>query len=278
VSDAIVKSAPVAVGVRGAELADIESLQRLATMIVASGLAPKGDQMPTVAVKILLGLELGLPPMASLKTICVINGRPSIFGDAGKALLLASGKLAKAPEIAWFGTPDRDDWECVVRMERVGMPGTFVGSYSVADAKRAKLWGKAGPWTEHTRNQIKWRAWWFAAREGFADVLSGVSSAEESLDLPKDVEAEEAPSEPPKALAARVLAKLEQQAIVEPGATGEACEPEDEKTEAPPAEPAAEVAFAQPEEGDGPPPGWKLEGDPVAHNPRGSRRKPREPH
>lgn len=184
-------------GSRGVQLSSIDDLLRMATVIVGSGLAPQGDTPQKVAVKIQLGLELGLPPMASLTKIAVINGRPGIFGDAGKALVLGSGLQEAAPRVVWSGEPGQDDWTCDVWLKRKGVAGEFHGSFSVAQAKRAKLWTKTGPWTDHPGRQIEWRAWWWAAREGFADVLGGISAGEELVDVetepPKDVPVEVKP-------------------------------------------------------------------------------------
>lgn len=186
----------VTVGNRGIELHSLDDLLRMSTIVVGSGLAPKGDTPQAVAVKMQLGLELGLTPMSSLKNIAVINGRPGIFGDAGKALLLASGKLDGAPKIAWSGNPTGDDWTCTVTMKRVGLTGEFVGTYSVARAKRANLWRKAGPWSNDPDRQLEWRAWWYAARDGFADVLGGIGAGEELQDIepeaPREVAVETA--------------------------------------------------------------------------------------
>ena len=176
---------PVLVGDRGIALQNLDDLLRLANVVVASGIGPKGDSAPAVAIKMQLGLELGLPPMSALKSIAVINNRPSIFGDSGKALLLASGLQDGAARYKWSGAPGSDEWACRVTLKRKGMEGEFVGEFSVAQAKRAKLWNKEGPWTQYPDRQIEWRAWWRAAKEGFADVLGGISAGEEELDMPE---------------------------------------------------------------------------------------------
>jgi len=198
-SPSSVPAKSVKIGSSGVEVRDLEDLQRMSNLIVASGYAPKGDTPQGVAVKIQLGLELGLPPMFALSNIKVLNGRPSIFGDAGKAILMASGMLDGAPEIKVLGKPD--DFEVIVKMRRKGMAGEFVGTFSTQDAKRAKLWGKTGPWTDYLIRQATWRAWWFAAREGFADVFGGIGGAEEVDDIPREASFEvKAPQARPRTL------------------------------------------------------------------------------
>mgnify|MGYP000367196687 CR=1 FL=1 len=122
----------------------IEEVFRLAQGIAASGLAPKGmDKPEQITVAILTGLEIGLPPMFAIQKIAVINGRPSIWGDAVPALLWARGFKIKE----WIeGEGDARAAHCeVTRPDGDKIERTF----SVAKAKKAGLWGKAGPWTQH---------------------------------------------------------------------------------------------------------------------------------
>src|SRR5882724_3760178 len=37
------------------------------------------------------GYEVGLKPLQALQSIAAINGKPGLYGDAGKAILLAAG-------------------------------------------------------------------------------------------------------------------------------------------------------------------------------------------
>lgn len=171
---------------RGVQIRSIEDLERVARIVVASGLAPRGDNAQAVAVKIQMGLEVGLKPMASLNKICVINNRPSLFGDAGKALLLRSGLLADAPKTTFEGKKFEPEWTCTVRMKRKGFGGEFVGTFSWEQAVKAGLTKKSGPWQDYPERQMAWRAWWWAAREGFSDVLGGLDGAEELYDMPQE--------------------------------------------------------------------------------------------
>ena len=54
-------------------------------------------------------------------------------------------------------------------------------SFSVADAKKAGLWSKSGPWTQYPRRMLQMRARSFALRDVFADVLKGTYSHEEMV-------------------------------------------------------------------------------------------------
>lgn len=50
------------------------------------------------------------------------------------------------------------------------------------DAKRARLLGKQGPWTDYPERQCYWRAASLAYRDGAADALMGLAVAEEVRD------------------------------------------------------------------------------------------------
>jgi hypothetical protein len=120
--------------------------------------------------------------MQALQNIAVINGRPSIWGDAALALVRGSAVCDDVIETI-DGSGDQRTATCVAK--RVGkepVPRTF----SVADAKKANLWGKAGPWQQYPDRMLQQRARGFALRDAFPDVLRGVITAEEAQDIPRD--------------------------------------------------------------------------------------------
>jgi hypothetical protein len=57
-------------------------------------------------------------------------------------------------------------------------------SFSVADAKKASLWGKAGPWSNYPKRMLQMRARSWALRDAFPDVLRGIGIKEEQHDIP----------------------------------------------------------------------------------------------
>lgn len=123
------------------------------------------------------GMEIGLKPLQALQSIATINGKPGIFGDAGKAILLAAGCIIEEDDMAKV----RENGFARCKITRPGRPPTE-RTFSEADAATAGLWGKEGPWRTYPYRQMMWRAFWFAARDAASDLLRGLNGAEELVD------------------------------------------------------------------------------------------------
>jgi len=179
----------IVAGQRGLQLTTLDDMWRFSQYVAASGLAPKGIQTPeAILIAVQMGAEVGLSPMSALQNIAVINGRPSIWGDAMLGLVRGTGELETFEE--WLeGKSGRlkrkpstlaDDIVAVCKLKRRGYP-EVESTFSVADAKQAKLVGKPGPWSDYPVRMLQMRARSFALRDQFGDVLRGIRSAEEMI-------------------------------------------------------------------------------------------------
>jgi hypothetical protein len=176
---------------RGLALATFDDAFRFAAMVAKSDFAPKDfrGKPESCLLAIQHGSEIGLSPMQSLQNIACINGRPAIWGDAALALCLASPVCDGIHELI---EGDGDNMTAVCQTSRKGKDANVVGRFSVADAKRAGLWGKSGPWTQYPKRMLQLRARGFALRDAFPDVLKGLVTAEEAQDYPANEPAKEA--------------------------------------------------------------------------------------
>lgn len=158
---------------------------KFSEMLAKSNMVPRAYQgkPEDILVCVQWGYEIGLAPMQALQNIAVINGKPSVYGDAAMALVLASPVCEGIEEsIEDEGTPNPVA-VCIARRKgRAPVESRF----SVEDAKRAGLWGKQGPWTAYPKRMLAMRARGFAIRDAFADVLKGLITAEEAQDYPDD--------------------------------------------------------------------------------------------
>ncbi len=169
---------------RGLALATFDDAFRFAKMVAASEFAPKDfkGKPESCLLAIQHGSEVGLSPMQSLQSIAVINGRPTIWGDAALALVQSSPVCEYVRE---YVEGEGDAMVAACEAKRRGYPQPTVSRFSIADAKRAGLVGKAGPWTQYPARMLALRARGFALRNAFADALRGLITAEEAQDYPQ---------------------------------------------------------------------------------------------
>lgn len=124
------------------------------------------------------GYEVNFKPLQALQSIAVINGKPGIYGDAGKAILLAAGCIIEEDDTEVIKATGRG--RC--KITRPGRP-PCERTFSIEDAKTANLWSKEGPWRTYPHRQMAWRAFWFAARDCASDLLRGMAGVEELGDF-----------------------------------------------------------------------------------------------
>ncbi len=161
--------------------------------MVPAGLKGKQDGEKEIKAKLMLaickGAEVGYGPVTAVGTILVINGKACIYGDGATALVQNSGK------IEWIKTSVEskensgkwgEGYKVTVSLKRKDQGESYVRSFSFEDAKRARLSGKQGPWTDYPERQCYWRAASWAYRDGAADALMGLAVAEEVGDYAID--------------------------------------------------------------------------------------------
>jgi hypothetical protein len=171
---------------------NMDEAWKMANAFVLANMVPKsleGKHADETKAKVMLaickGSEVGYAPVTAVSTIMVINNKACIYGDGATALVQNSGK------IEWIKTEieSKDDagkwgegYKVTVSLKRKDQHEPYVRSFSYEDAKRARLAGKQGPWTDYPERQCYWRAASWAYRDGAADTLMGLSVAEEVRD------------------------------------------------------------------------------------------------
>lgn len=173
----------------------LDEAMNFAAKLSESQLVPKDfvGKPGNILVAIQWGMELGLQPMQAMQSIAVINGRPSLWGDAVLALV----KAARFYDI----NNDRYSPVCEYVYEEVAADGLSATcrtkrrgeeeqsrTFTKADAEKAKLWGKEGPWTNYPKRMLQLRARSFCLRDVYPDILRGVHVAEEAMDMPPEKE------------------------------------------------------------------------------------------
>lgn len=192
----------------------VEAMTKFSDLLLQSKLCPdhfyeKGsDNKPdyakgkTAAVMMVLlqGHQLNLPPLTALQHIIPVNGLLSVKGDAAKSMIFGSGKLAKD---SWkedvSGSIEQQNYSVTITATRSDNGQTLSRTFSVELAKRAGLWitesqlrgndgwkYKKSAWYKYPDRMITYRALGFLARDLFPDVMSGIYTTEEAMDLPQD--------------------------------------------------------------------------------------------
>jgi hypothetical protein len=210
---------------------DMGEAMEMAKMVAASNLVPKDyrGNPGNVLVAWSLGAPMRLNLLQCLRCMMVINGIPQLYGDGPLAVCQGSSRWSDIKE-----TLENEDTPEMVAVCTVYKKGESPATrkFSVQDAKVAKLWGKAGPWTNFPKRMLQLRARAFALRDKFADALSGIGIHEELVDITDQVTVRDA--EPEGATATeRLKNKLKGSAKPE--------QPEPEPTQEPEA-PATEEA------------------------------------
>lgn len=203
-----------------------------------------------------LGAPLGLSLLSTLRFVTVINGVPSVWGDAAMAIVRAHPLCEYIHEEFEGQTGGdykdgfEDDFTAVCSIKRRGDPKVVVRRFSVGDAKTAKLWmrktNKGGdtPWVNYPKRMMQMRARSWAMRDSFPDALCGMPIAEEMRDITSDVrvvDAEPDTRDPSQKLLDHAKERSSSEARREKAEVEPAQEPEPETPTEESAEPAQEA-------------------------------------
>jgi hypothetical protein len=183
------KKPTISAGAKGLTFANLDELWRFCQAVVNSGQFGKEINTPEVAlIRLQAGMELGLSPIWSLVNIFVVNGRPTVYGDALLGIVRAHRDFVDIRETL---QGEGDNMVAICEIDRRGQ-STTARRFSVKDAKCAGLWGKSGPWASYPMRMLQMRARAWACRDAFADALRGLGVSEEIRDIePKPIQARE---------------------------------------------------------------------------------------
>lgn len=153
-----------------ADLAYQMAQKLAATSFVPQSLRGKpGD----ITAAILAGAELGLKPMATLKSIDVIQGTPALRAHAMRAVVQKQGHEIELVE-------SRADY-CKMRGRRKGSDGWQTVEWTIQRAAQMKLTEKA-EWKKQPQNMLVARATGELCRLIASDALHGMAYVSEELE------------------------------------------------------------------------------------------------
>ena len=171
---------------------NLDEAWKMADAFYVAGMVPKSlegkgekETKAKVMLAICKGAEVGFGPVTAVSTIMVINSKACLYGDGATSLVQNSGL------VEWIKTEitSKDDsgkwgegYKVTVTLKRKDQSQPYARSFSYEDAKRSRLTGKAGPWTDYPERQCYWRAASWAYRDGASDALMGLAVVEEVRD------------------------------------------------------------------------------------------------
>ena len=161
-----------------------------------------------VLMTIMAGAELGLGPIQSIRSIHIIEGKPTLSSDLIAALCLRS------PDVCEYLQPTESTPLIATYVaKRKGSPSPVTMSFSIEEAKLAGLAGR-GNWAKYPKAMLRARCISAICRAVFPDLVGGLydsDSDEIEAPTPRDVTASVIDSvatplpTPPPAKARRML-------------------------------------------------------------------------
>lgn len=169
-------------------MAEIDALNAMCKIAAYSGFLNSTSSDPAKRAAdaffvMMYGRELGIPAMTALKTIHVIDGKPSCSGQALLALMKRGGVEVKVPD------PGSVSNSASVQVRRPGGDWKTY-TYTMDMARKAGLENKKN-WKASPAEMLIWRAVSTAARFEVPDIVGGLYTIEElQPDMPVNEQGE----------------------------------------------------------------------------------------
>lgn len=129
---------------------------------------------PQALAKMMTGKELGLGMMQALRSIHVIEGKPTLSADLMAGLVQDFCRKHGG----YLRTVEQTAERCSIEFKRQEWPDTSSVSFTVAEAQAAGLM-KKDVWRFYTTDMLKARALTRACRTGWPDVCAGLYDPDE---------------------------------------------------------------------------------------------------
>lgn len=139
-------------------------------------------------VRVMAGMEVGLSPLKALGAVHIIEGRPTLSAQMMLAICKSSPICEK------FHCTESTDKSATYVTKRRGETEMSL-TFTLEQASRAGLTGR-GPWKAHTEDMLRARAASKLARMVYPDLLAGMYTPDEVVDIPAQsapIEAEVVP-------------------------------------------------------------------------------------
>ena len=164
---------------RGLEPRSMDDAVRLAQRMHDSRMFSAYATPQAILSTMLLGRELGMPAMSSLRSIHNIKNKHALSAQLMVALVLKSGRAH------YFRLVESTETSCTYETHRKGSPEPTRYTYTIEDARKAGLLGNA-LWPKVPKNMLRARCSSELGRIDYADVLAGLYTPDELGDAEAD--------------------------------------------------------------------------------------------
>lgn len=170
----LAKTSPAYDTTQAFEPRSISEALQLAKLLVESKLLPRGVATPQAAFAIIAtGRELGMSAMQSLRSIHVIEGKPTLSADLVAALCKSRGDVCK-----YFMLVESTATRATYETLRVGDPKPTTMSFTMEEAQRAGLASKQN-WKNYPAAMLRARCITALARAVYPDLAMGIYDEDE---------------------------------------------------------------------------------------------------
>lgn len=158
-------------------MVSFDEIRRQANVAIEAGFLPDTLDTPGKVIAVMLmGRELGLPPMRSVNVLFPVHGRVESDAKTMLSLVYQSGLLE---DIAF----EESDESCTITVRRKGIPSAYTTIWTLEDSKRAGLHAKS-TYRKYPRDMNRARVITRACRVLFPDVVGGLYGWEEMAGEP----------------------------------------------------------------------------------------------
>jgi len=184
----------------------------VSSFLAKSSMVPKNmiGKPSDILIAMDMGVQLGIPMLQSLQDIAVINGKPCMYGDGLLAVIQGHSHYEYIKEHKIYDDKDKLVGATCTIKRKNHEPHTV--EFTIEDAKKASLWGKAGPWSQYPDRMLQMRARAFCIRDTFADAIRGIKPREEIEDIEGHIEGSVVNQEP-KNKASSILKSIINQSV-----------------------------------------------------------------
>ena len=175
------------------EVMPLDKLMEMSQMLSQSTIVPDTyrNRPENCFIALDMASRMGMSPIVIMQSLFVIQGRPSWSGQAIASMIRANPTLRNV-NLEYVGERGTASWGAYVTAERVSDGRLLKGTTVTLGMAKAEGWldKKGSKWLTMPEQMLAYRAYAFFGRVHVPELMMGLQTAEEVLDV-RPVEQEE---------------------------------------------------------------------------------------